>query len=69
MLMWARSVGCPWDEDTCFQAAKGGRLDVLKWARANGCPWNENTRRLAASFGYVERGAAGGKKKKKKGKK
>ena len=38
LLQWARSNGCPWDEETCEAAARGGHLDVLKWARANGCP-------------------------------
>ena len=40
---WARENDCPWDEETCAYAARGGHLDVLKWARENGCPWNEWT--------------------------
>ena len=33
MLKWARENDCPWDEETCAKAAKGGYLEVLKWAR------------------------------------
>lgn len=36
--------GCPWDEETCRVAAKGGHLDTLKWTINNGCPWNEKKR-------------------------
>ena len=32
--------GCEWDSWTCWGAAKGGHLEVLRWARENGCPWN-----------------------------
>jgi hypothetical protein len=53
VLKWARENGCPWNEDTCAYAAKGGHLEVLKWARANGCPWDEKTREYAAWKGYV----------------
>ncbi len=30
----ARSQGCPWDERTCANAARGGHLEVLQWAKA-----------------------------------
>jgi hypothetical protein len=36
-LKLLRAGGCPWDEGTCWAAAEGGHLEVLKWARANGC--------------------------------
>ena len=36
---YAHNNECPWDEDTCFEAAAQGHLDVLKWAREHGCPW------------------------------
>ncbi len=29
MLIWARLNGCPWDETTCAEAAKGGHFSVL----------------------------------------
>ena len=54
VLQWARTNGCPWDEDTCAYAAQYGHLDVLKWARENGAPWTEDARRIAARKGYVE---------------
>ena len=38
--MGARVNGCPWDEETCTMAARGGHLDVLKWAIHNLCPLN-----------------------------
>ena len=47
-LKWARTKGCPWNEETCRNAAMGGHLDLLKWARRNGCPWNEGTCTSAA---------------------
>ena len=34
---WAKERGCPWDEDTCADAAEGGHLKMLQWLRANGC--------------------------------
>ena len=51
--MWARENGCPWDEDTCENAAEFGLLEVLKWARANGCPWDEDTCTYAALNGHL----------------
>jgi hypothetical protein len=42
VLQWAHDNGCPWDEETCGQAAYFGHSDILQWARANGCPWNAN---------------------------
>ena len=54
MLQWARQNGCPWDEDTCAQAAEGGHLEVLQWARQNGCPWDEYTCAEAAGGGHLE---------------
>ena len=28
-------IGCPWDEDTCTYATKGGHLVMLQWAHEN----------------------------------
>lgn len=39
MLQWARQEGCPWDEYTCENAARGGLLALLQWAATQGCPW------------------------------
>jgi hypothetical protein len=44
----------PWDERTCWRAAKGGHLEVLRWARANGCPWDWRTCAEAAEKGHLE---------------
>ena len=40
VLQWARQNGCPWDESTCFGAAKGGFLEVLQWALERVPAWN-----------------------------
>ena len=49
-----RSDPCPWDEETCSFAARGGHLDVLQWARANECPWDEDTCSSAARGGHLK---------------
>jgi hypothetical protein len=49
-----RADGCPWDEGTCYWAAKGGHLEVLQWARASGCPWDANTCAWAARGGHLD---------------
>ena len=53
LLQWARANGCPWNEETCANAAKGGHLSVLQWAQANGCPWNWRTCEYAAGGGHL----------------
>ena len=54
ILQWARSNGCPWDEDTCSYAARGGYLNTLQWAaRVNACPWNKETCTYAAAGGHL----------------
>ena len=53
-LQWARTNGCPWDEDICANAAMRGHLEVLQWARANGCPWDGYTCAYAANRGHLE---------------
>jgi len=42
------------DHKTCYNAAYGGYLEILKWARENNCPWNEYTCTCAASGGHLE---------------
>jgi hypothetical protein len=40
---------------TCFFAAKGGHLDILKYAHEKGCPWDvETTCCYAAQEGHLE---------------
>ena len=53
-LQWALQNGCPWDENTCKEAASGGHMGVLQWAHGNGCPWNEWTCSGAALGGHLE---------------
>ena len=31
VLQWALVKGCPWDQDTCTSAARGGHLEVLQF--------------------------------------
>jgi hypothetical protein len=38
VLQWARSNGCPWNEETCARAAEYGHFELLSWAKANGAP-------------------------------
>jgi hypothetical protein len=52
--VWLRSIGCPWDEETCLIASASGHLHILQWARQNGCPWNESTCALAAANGHYD---------------
>jgi len=54
MFKWARENGCPWDKNTCSNAALNGHFEILKWARKNGCPWDENTCTYAALNGHLE---------------
>jgi hypothetical protein len=42
------------DVETCVNAARSGRLKVLKYAHENGCPWNEETCINAAMSGRLE---------------
>jgi len=44
----------PWDEWTCYNAAKFGHLKLLKWLHDQGCPWDSNTFEIAAHFGNIE---------------
>ena len=48
VIKYAHENGCPWDENVCSEASKGGCLDVLKYAHENGCPWNKRTCEYAA---------------------
>ena len=53
-LAWAKARGCPWDEDVCSSAARGGHLEVLKWAWEHRCPWTSQTCVEAARGGHLE---------------
>ncbi len=68
ILKWAKVNGCPWEPtssiyaeyNSCAEAARIGRLDILQWCRNEEihmndiCPWNENTCTAAASNGYLD---------------
>ena len=54
LLQFLRENGCPWNEGTCYFAAKNGHLECLKYAHENGCPWNEKTCWIAACHGRLE---------------
>ena len=53
MIKYTRDNGCPWDERTCSNAARGGHLHVLKYAHENGCPWDEYTCQNALKRGHL----------------
>jgi hypothetical protein len=46
-------VRCPWNEDACWAAAKGGHFEALRWLRQAHCPWNERTTLAVARNGSV----------------
>lgn len=52
-LKWLRSAecNCPWDGDTCCEAAASNQLDVLEWAVNNGAELTPMTFNLAAESG------------------
>ena len=55
VLRWARENGCPWDQDTCYEAVNRGYVEVLRWARENGAPWLAFDRdRAAEELGYTD---------------
>ena len=56
MLQYLHENGCPWDEGTCYYAAKEGHVDVLRYAHEKGCPWNPTptTCYMAAQGGHLD---------------
>ena len=38
-ILRAHDPPCPWDVDTCWNAARGGHLHVLQWARSQDPPY------------------------------
>ena len=53
ILQWVRANKCPWDKETCSNAALGGNLNILQWARANGCPWDKMMCSYTAEGGHL----------------
>ena len=44
-LRWLRDNGCPWDKETCLDAAREGHLGVFEWALREGAPngiWSDS---------------------------
>jgi hypothetical protein len=42
VLMYLRSLDCPWSETIYLAAAAKGHLEILKWAESHGCPWDNS---------------------------
>lgn len=40
ILKYAHENDCPWDEETCINAANIGSLACLEYAYKNGCPFD-----------------------------
>ncbi|GFH60342.1 hypothetical protein CTEN210_16818 [Chaetoceros tenuissimus] len=53
-LKLLKKYNVPWDEWTCFYAARMGNLEALKWAKSNGCPWNIETFQAAVKSSDIE---------------
>jgi len=47
-LKWAREQDCPFDQNTCRNAAEGGHLAVLRWLRELDCPWEPDVCSMVA---------------------
>jgi hypothetical protein len=42
IVEWLREdMGCDWDEDTCYMAARKCHEDILEYLWENECPWDE----------------------------
>lgn len=54
LLKYAREEGCPWDEQTCLEAAKGGFVEVLKYAYESKCRTHPYACEFAAEGGHRE---------------
>eukprot|EP01113_Clastostelium_recurvatum_P037854 TRINITY_DN5578_c0_g1_i1.p1 TRINITY_DN5578_c0_g1~~TRINITY_DN5578_c0_g1_i1.p1 ORF type:complete len:232 (+),score=12.34 TRINITY_DN5578_c0_g1_i1:12-707(+) len=53
-LRYLHEHGCPWDEDTCKQAAFHGSIASLRYAHEHGCPWDIYTPRAAVYSDNME---------------
>ena len=54
MLRYVREQGCPWNKDTCVQAAERGSIPTLSYALEGGCPWSKDVLASAAHGGHLE---------------
>ena len=55
ILLRAQHPPCPWDEYTCFRAARHGLFHELQWLRSQDppCPWDEWACVYAAEKGHL----------------
>lgn len=53
-VLWATSMGLPWDHSICEAAAFSGRIDVLQLAISRGCPWSDRFAIWAAGHGHLQ---------------
>ena len=55
VLIWLRSLSCPFGTSTCAAAAMGGHLAVLQWLHEDcRCAWDTSVRFAAAANGRVD---------------
>ena len=54
ILKYLHENGCPWDEDSCYNASENGNLEVLKYLHENNCPWNSNSSAAASHNKQLE---------------
>jgi hypothetical protein len=51
MMIYLRSIGCPWSSETSFRAAYRGHSHLFRWLCEKGCPVDHvECRRIAALF-------------------
>ena len=53
VLRYAHENGCPWNAQTCGDAAYMDNLELLEYAHENGCPWDQETCSMAAMKGNL----------------
>lgn len=54
MMKYLHENGCPWEADTCVNAAKRGNFEILKYCHENGCPWTDLTASKATTNNHFE---------------
>ncbi len=52
-LIYLRSIGCPWDDETVELAASRGHIAIVMWAIRNNCDWNHLAVSAAAMGGHL----------------
>jgi hypothetical protein len=54
VIKYARTHGCPWDENVIRRARVLGKSDVEAWAIENGCPRPSENERWKEETGWYE---------------